>query len=123
MQIPYEKKDAGLGIGFGLFAKAFIPSGTLIWKFIPGVNVKVYDGKAALNRISQFSSKKDAQHWLDMTYGLHGNLNEILDDGRYMNHSLEANCRTRENGDTYSIVDILPGDQLFEDYTTFGMIY
>jgi len=122
MQIAYEKKDSGLGIGFGLFALESVPSGTLVWKYSAGVNVAVYDGPAAAARLAQFSSLKDAQNWLDLTYGLHGKLHEISDDGKYMNHSTDPNCKTRESGDTFSIKDILPGEQLFEDYTTFGML-
>ena len=120
MQISYEKKNSALDIGDGLFAKQFVPTGTLVWKYTAGVNVLVYDGKAATNRLANVPTLEMAQNWLDMTYGLNGFLHEILDDGKYMNHSETPNCKTRENGDTYALRDILTGEQLFEDYTSFG---
>ena len=121
MQIEYEKKDSGLGIGEGLFAKSFVPAGTLIWKYSAGVNVLQYDAKAAANRLALLPTLEEAQNWLDLTYGFFGMLNEIIDDGRFMNHSTEPNCKTRETGYVYSIKDIGAGEQLFEDYTSFGM--
>lgn len=123
MQVPYEKKDAGLDVGYGLFSSETIPSGTLVWKYTAGVNVSIYDGKAAANRLALVPSLEEAQNWLDMTYGLNGLLHEILDDGRFMNHSDTPNCKTRENGDTYTIQDVQAGEQLFEDYTSFGTYF
>jgi hypothetical protein len=120
MQIPYETRDAGLDIGLGLFAKEFVPVGTLVWKYSNGINVITYDGKAAANRLAGLPTLKDAQNWLDMTYGLNGLLHEIKDDGKYMNHSTTPNCKTNECGDTYSLRDIEAGEQLYEDYTSFG---
>jgi len=122
MQIPYEKKDAGLDIGQGLYVTEFVPAGTLIWRYSAGVNVIQYDGKAAAARLAALPTLEGAQNWLDLTYGLFGMLNEIIDDGKFMNHSTEPNCKTRDCGSTYSIRDIEPGEQLFEDYTSFGKI-
>ncbi len=120
MQIAYEIRDAGLGIGNGIFTKEAISAGTLIWKFKSGVNVIEYDGEKAKQHLSKFAALQEAQNWLDLTYGLNGKLCEIIDDGKYMNHSETPNCKTDEKGDTYAIRKIAEGEQLFEDYTTFG---
>ena len=120
MQIPYELKDAGMGIGDGLFSLENLPSGTIVWKFTAGVNVNIYNGEEAAEYLEKFKDIRDAQRWLDLTYGFKGNLCEITDDGKYMNHCTSPNCRTRENGDTYTIREIEAGEQLFEDYTVFG---
>ena len=69
MQISYDKKDAGTGIGYGLFVNEFVPVGTLVWKYSLGVNVTSFDAEAAATRLSEFHGLQEAQLWLDMTYG------------------------------------------------------
>mmetsp|Transcript_21455 Transcript_21455/g.21579 ORF Transcript_21455/g.21579 Transcript_21455/m.21579 type:complete len:174 (-) Transcript_21455:250-771(-) len=118
MQVPYEKKFAGSDIGLGLFSTSNIPAGTLVWKFQAGHNVLMYNEQDAYRHLSK-KTIADAQTWLDMTYGLFGHLCEICDDGKFMNHASTPNCKTNSHGDTYAIVDIMPGEQLFEDYSTF----
>jgi hypothetical protein len=121
MQIPYEIKDAGLGLGQGIFVKELVPKGTLVWKYSAGLNVLQYDAEAAANRLAALPTLEEAQKWLTFTYGFFGMLNEVIDDGKFMNHSKEPNCKSKETGDTYSIRDIEAGEQLFEDYTSFGI--
>lgn len=63
---------------------------------------------------------EDAQDFLDSTYGIHGKLGLILDDGQYMNHSLQPNCITdMKTGTTYALKDIEIDDELYEDYNRF----
>lgn len=116
MQIPYEIKETEYGNG--LFATAIIPAGTLIWKYAKDINIREYDGPAALSHLATMNFA-ECQRFLDLTYGQRGLLCEVLDDGKYMNHSTSPNCKTRPGGDTYSIRDIEAGEQLFEDYATF----
>eukprot|EP01041_Mallomonas_annulata_P003511 gene3511-6982_t len=118
MQIPYEKRDAGSDIGLGLFSTQHIRVGSLIWRFKAGENVLIYDRDAAYQHLRN-KTMAEAQNWLDLTYGLHGKICEILDDGKYMNHSVTPNCKTDANGDVYAITDIHTGEQLFEDYVSF----
>ena len=118
MQIPYEKRDAGLGVGLGLFAKAAVSAGTCVWRFKVGENVIEYDEEATILHLKN-KTLSEAQRWLDLTYGLRGKICEILDDGRYMNHSTSPNCKTDSKGDTYAIKDIAEGEQLFEVYGSF----
>ena len=54
MQISYERKDAGMGIGDGLFTLENTPSGTLVWKFMAGENVNIYNGDEVMSRILIF---------------------------------------------------------------------
>jgi hypothetical protein len=121
MQIEYDLKDAGHGVGLGIFSKVSISEGTCIWKFIEGENVHKYDAKAAEYHLSQFQTRGEAKRWLDLTYGFNGFLCEIIDDGCKMNHSITPNCKTDSNGDVYSIKNIAAGEQLFEDYSSFGI--
>jgi hypothetical protein len=116
MQVPYEVKDTEWGKG--LFAAADIAEGTLIWEYKLGVNIVEYDEQAALAALST-RTYKECQRWLDLTYGQRGLLCEILDDGKYMNHSTTPNCKTRAGGNTYAIRSIAAGEQLFEDYALF----
>ena len=119
MQILYERRDSGLGIGLGLFSSRRVTSGTCIWRFQSGVNVSEYDEAATFRHLAK-KSLLEAQQWLDLTYGFRGKICEILDDGKYMNHSETPNCRTDpQTGHTYAIRDIHEGEQLFEDYSSF----
>lgn len=116
MQIPYE---VGVSeFGSGLFATAFVSTGTLVWKYASGVNIREFNKQAATAHLSTMTLN-EAQRFLDLTYGQRGLLCEVLDDGKYMNHSENPNCKTNEVGDTYTIRDLHPGDELYEDYATF----
>lgn len=116
MQIPYEVGDSEFG--HGLFATAFVAAGSLVWKYNNGVNIREYDEQAASAHISTLTFK-ETQRFLDLTYGQRGLLCEVLDDGKYMNHSESPNCKTSMGGNTYATKDLHPGDELFEDYATF----
>jgi hypothetical protein len=44
----------------------------------------------------------------------------INDDGQYVNHSENPNCKTDlSTGHCYAIQDISVGEQIFEDYASF----
>ena len=116
MQIPYEVRDTEWGKG--LFTTAKVQCGSLVWAYCKGVNINEYD-EASANAHLATKSFTECQRFLDLTYGQRGLLCEVLDDGKYMNHSTEPNCRTRHGGNTYAIRDIEIGEQLFEDYASF----
>jgi hypothetical protein len=45
----------------------------------------------------------------------------ITDDGQYVNHSDDPNCKTHlVSGNCYAIKDIEKGEQIFEDYNSFS---
>ncbi|CAM9678884.1 unnamed protein product, partial [Ectocarpus fasciculatus] len=104
--------------GKGLFATAFVKEGSLVWEYDNGVNITEYDEQTANTHLASLSFH-ECQRFLDLTYGQRGLLCEVLDDGKYMNHSEVPNCKTSTGGNTYAIRDIQPGDELFEDYATF----
>ena len=116
MQIPYEVRESEFGKG--LFAAAFVSEGSLVWEYEKGVNITEYDEQAANAHLAGLTFQ-ECQRFLDLTYGQRGLLCEVLDDGKYMNHSEDPNCKTSTGGNTYAVRDILPGDELFEDYATF----
>ena len=122
MQICHEIRDSTPEVGVGIFAKESVPVGTLIWKFIEGENVIIYDKKSAEDHLSRYQTLKEAQRWLDIAYGANGMLCVITDVGRNMNHSPTPNCKTTSNGDVYSIKNIAIGEELYEDYASFGKL-
>lgn len=116
MEIPYEVRDSEFGRG--LFTTAFVPSGTLVWRYENGVNIREYDSQSASAHLATLSFQ-ESQRFLDLTYGQRGLLCEVLDDGKYMNHSECPNCKTSTGGNTYAIRDIEIGEELYEDYKSF----
>jgi hypothetical protein len=117
MNIEYAVHDTP--IGKGLFTLQLITKGTLIWTFLQNTNVEVFDEKACTKHLASLPLA-EAQTFLDTSYGLGDNLCLILDDGKYMNHSDDPNCKTDMlTGCTYATRDILRGEQLFEDYRCF----
>jgi len=114
--------------GKGLFATAFIPKGTLIWKYVsgpqgtPGANVYSYKTEEeARARLAQLSPEA-AAFWMDHVYQFDGKLNEIIDDGGLWNHSETPNTGLPPAGEeydyesSYSIRDIQAGEELLDDY-------
>lgn len=82
--------------------------------------INQFDGPQAAAYLESLSTKADCKWFLDATYGIHGKLGLILDDGKYMNHSLTPNCITNmKTGTTYALRDIEENEELFEDYNRF----
>lgn len=132
MQIEYEIRDTD--IGKGIFALSDISKGKYIWKYnsknktnINKTNIQLnkiynvieYNESSCKKHLSKLSFK-EAHNFLDITYGRGELLCQIIDDGKYMNHSESPNCKTNMiNGNVYAITNIKYGEQLFEDYSTF----
>ena len=137
MQIEYEIRDTD--IGKGIFALSDISKGKYIWKYnsksktninktnINKTNIQLnkiynvieYNESSCKTHLSKLSFK-EAHNFLDITYGRGELLCQIIDDGKYMNHSESPNCKTNMiNGNVYAITNIKYGEQLFEDYSTF----
>ena len=105
-----ELKFISNEIGYGVVATKLIPAGTITWV------------KDKLDR--EFSPREfenmDAiyQSILD-TYTFrsnNGNLILCWDNGRYVNHSFNSNCLTTAYDFEIAIRDILPGQQVTDDY-------
>jgi SET domain-containing protein len=81
--------------GKGLFAKTFIPAGTLIG---------VVRGRPA---------KSDGDHvlWIDENTGI-----QVLCNLRYINHSDTPNAAYYDNLEVRATADIEPGEEITHDY-------
>jgi hypothetical protein len=70
--------------------------------------------------LNNLSSTEKVKRFLDLSYGVSGEIHYILDDGKYMNHSTEPNCFTiMKDATTIALRDIEIGEMLTEDYSTY----
>jgi uncharacterized protein len=111
--------------GVGLFADQFIPKGTAIWQFTPGIDIACteeewetmkQDGRA--ESVERYVYKS----LLTNRYILCG------DDARFFNHSKsptadDLDTTGSEEGTTRAIKDIYPGDEITSDYELFDAEY
>ncbi|GAA4112339.1 hypothetical protein GCM10022393_10730 [Aquimarina addita] len=105
-----EIKYINQEIGYGVVAKELIPKGTITWvldefdrEFTPS---QYYDLKPIYKNILE-------------TYAYKNNLGNLVlcwDNARFVNHSFNANCLTTAYNFELAIRDILPGEQLTDDY-------
>jgi SET domain-containing protein len=121
-QVQYEVREVSPEMGSGIFAKQFIPMGTLIWKYNDAIdgNVRIYRNYDEVsNHLKQLSSA-DSKFFMDHVYLYNNVINEIVDDGKYWNHSEIPNTGCGEDvNSTYAIRDIEEGEQLLDDYGTY----
>ena len=97
-------------VGYGVFATDFIPAGTITW---------VLDKLDREFRPEEFFAMDLVYQNIIDTYTFRNNIgNYILcwDHGRFVNHSFNANCLTTAYDFEIAIRDILPGEQLTDDY-------
>ncbi len=99
--------------GTGVFTPHFIPEGTVVWDFTPGVDWEITpDDLEAFPE--PYRSRMNEWCYLDDRglYVLCG------DTAKFMNHSFEPNCD--DSGEfTVAARDISPGEELTCDYRTF----
>jgi hypothetical protein len=70
--------------------------------------------------INNLSSNEKVKRFLDLSYGVSGDIHYIIDDGKFMNHSSEPNCITvMKDATTVALRDIDVGEILTEDYSTY----
>ncbi len=105
-----EIKFISREVGYGVVATKLIPAGTITW---------VLD-KLDREFSPQEYGKIDQiyQNILD-TYTYRNNKGNFVlcwDNGRYVNHSFNSNCLTTAYDFEIAIRDILPGEQLTDDY-------
>ncbi len=105
--------------GIGLFADQFIPKDTVIWKFTPGVDEKLTD--VQIGELEKEYPLEDLKKYMyrSKSSGLH-----ILcgDDGRFINHSFQANTvDTSEDDEGFTIAahDIQAGEEITSNYDGF----
>ena len=97
-------------VGYGVFATDFIPAGTITW---------VLDKLDREFRPEEFFAMDLVYQNIIDTYTFRNNIgNYVLcwDHGRFVNHSFNSNCLTTAYDFEIAIRDILPGEQLTDDY-------
>ena len=97
-------------IGYGVVATKLIPAGTITW---------------ALDKLDREFTPEELQdlpplyqNILD-TYSYRNNQGNFVlcwDHGRYVNHSFNSNCLSTAYDFELAVRDILPGEQLTDDY-------
>ncbi len=102
-------------IGYGLVATRLIPRGTITWVrdeldqiFAPGYGAHL---PAVLQEQLDTYSFRDRQ----------GNHILCWDQARYVNHSCRPNCVSADFDFELAVRDILPGDELTDDYGTLNI--
>ena len=102
-------------IGLGLVARQRIPRGTLTWVHDPLDQVLPADFVARLSPLHAHLTVRFAYRDQRGDYVL------PWDDTRFMNHSCQHNCALTPFGFEIAIVDILPGEQLSNDYAMLNL--
>ena len=102
-------------MGFGVFATAPIPRGTIVWVLDPLDRVLTQDDVALLPAAMGFDAERHL--WL----GQDGRYVLAWDLARYVNHSCVPNCAATAFGCEIALIDIAVGDQITNDYAELGM--
>jgi hypothetical protein len=105
--------------GIGLYADEFIPKGTIIWRFTPGLDLKLNQ-----EQLQDYKSRVDVARLEDFIYRskISGDFILCADDARFINHSFHPNTiDTMEDveGLTIAARDIFPGEEIVSDYQSF----
>jgi hypothetical protein len=105
--------------GIGLYADEFIPKGTIIWRFTPGLDLKLNQ-----QQLQDYKSRVDVARLEDFIYRskISGDFILCADDARFINHSAHPNTiDTSEDveGLTIASRDIFPGEEIVSDYESF----
>jgi hypothetical protein len=97
-------------VGYGVVATELIPAGTITWA------LDKLDREFTPEQVASFDPIY--QEIID-TYTFRNNLGNFVlcwDMGRFVNHSFNSNCLTTAYDFEIAIRDILPGEQLTDDY-------
>jgi len=108
--------------GIGLFADEFIPRGTVIWRYSPGLD-RVFTREELMSM-----SELDREFLETYCFKYFGKYYLCVDDARFMNHSTNPNCtdvgvdeiKDNDMGYTAALKDIQAGEELTCDYSFFG---
>jgi hypothetical protein len=119
MNIHYEIKEDTF-YGKGIYVLEDIKVGTCIWTYKLNDNVFEYNETESISYIQNLPTLELQQRFLELTFGKGNILSLITDDGRYINHSDEPNCKTDlVSGNCYAIKNIKKGNQILENYNSF----
>lgn len=101
--------------GIGLFLAEFVPKGTVVWRFTPGLDIEIPEetlltmGEPAREEIEKYAYRltKTGPYIL------------LADNARFLNHSNEPNLAASSVAMDVAIRDINAGEELTVDYRTF----
>lgn len=105
-----ELKFISHSVGYGVVATDFIPKGTVTWA------LDKLDREFDPEEIGQYDPLY--REILD-TYCFRNNQGKLIlcwDNARFVNHSFNSNCLTTAYDFEIAVRDILPGEQLTDDY-------
>jgi SET domain-containing protein len=98
--------------GVGLFADQFIPEGTVIWEFTPGIDVELsslkLDNEIKEDFLNTYCYKNKGKYIL------------CVDNARFINHSNNPNTDDSKGPCTIARKDIYPNEEIVSDYSEFG---
>ena len=99
-------------MGLGLFATEFIPKGSVVWKFVEGLDIEV-----SIDEVEQMSEAQ--QEYFNKYVWVQGDYYyDSCDHTHFINHSYQPNLNN--TGDvTIALKDIKLGEELFTDYSEF----
>ena len=122
MNINYEIRETAC-YGKGIYTLEALNAGTCIWTYKLNENVREFNEEQSKAYLSNLSTLKEQQRFLDASFGKGQVLCLISDDGQYINHAdaTLCNCKTDlSTGHCYTLRPIAAGEQLFEDYASFS---
>ena len=118
MNVQYEIRENNYGKGIYLLED--IKANTCIWTYKLNNNVFEYSEEQSIVYLNSLPTLEDQQRFLDLTFGKGDKLCLITDDGKYVNHSDNPNCKTDLiSGNCYAIKDIKKDEEILEDYSSF----
>jgi hypothetical protein len=120
MEIKYEIRESN-DVGKGIYALEDVAADACVWSYKLNANVLEYTERQLKTHLLNLPSLEEKQEFLDRSFGKGNVICLITDDGQYMNHSDDPNCRTDlTTGHCYALRHISAGEQLFENYQTFS---
>jgi len=112
--------------GFGLYAKIFIPKGTIWWHARPQDVLIISKKQFQIISTSYKNEILESSFKALLTYSYYerdlGTLIFCLDDSKFVNHSFNANSGASEDENGFCSValrDIQPGEEITEDYSKY----
>lgn len=102
--------------GIGVYTPALIPAGTVIWEFMPGIDLRLT--AAELETLPGVLQAQFRSHCYLEPSGLYVFCG---DNARYMNHCFQPNCDDGGEKQTVALRDIAAHEELTCDYRSFDV--
>lgn len=112
-------KESGIH-GIGLFADEFIPKGAVVWRFTPGFDLR-FSPEELASLPPLLASYVCEYGWKSKKSGLYC---LPSDAAKHCNHASSLNTLSEYRDDeeevvTIAIADIMPGEEMTDDYNAF----